>query len=856
MDCDSPEIEEGRLIEGLMMRNTPPKEGDEWYVLNNAWWCAWKAYTGYQGMKTAGAIAPGVISNEEILKEDYISQRTFNAQRKLYADMKIDDSAVKKQENYVPKDDLYKDIDFVMVPKDVWDIFVNKYGTASVAVPRYAYRVPGTNKIEIDIPQMEILLSCPQRKGIYPGLRLSRHTTVRELKTLAMKLFLIDPDKYDNTTNIFFNGNQLREMSYRICEYSRENLVKASVESSYLEPLYEDPPQHHSNITKLGYTVSSYDSSRPLPQYYAPPSQKSKMKVPGLCGLENLGNTCYMNSAIQCLSNTVPFADYIVSEKFKSEINDVNPIGSHGKVIGALATTLRHMWEEGGADVYSPTEFKKVIGEANGLYEGYSQQDVRSFIECVLTELHDDVNRVRDKKYRESSDYKGEPIEEWAKESWGRSLERDDSFIVDMFTGQVLDSTCCPACGFKTVTFGNFNVNTVYIPNDEIKVTLAFNGLKGAKGLPPMKVLIPWEKEDTVESLAQAIAKYCNTKFCNFEKVSHLLPVAPEDIVVMGVNEFDVLTVKSRSDRVSNSSVVSLYASIVDERTSQENVRVPFAFYNCRGTSFGAPYFVTLKRDAFYVDVAAELLRTFSVFTKPGVLEEYLGCPPEVADLGNPEMLKLFSELLSINGESFIAPGGYVSISENNVLSVCLTERGTSFVQKEWLNEVEKESGQLTLEQCLGFRNGTTFILDDKNKWTCGQCKRNVNAIKQSAFWRLPPVVIFCLNRFDSLDGTSAKGKKLDKPVQFPITNFNLSPFVQGPEAAANNIPLYDLCAVSCHSGSMKTGHYTAYAKNKKDKKWYLFNDSSVREVSSPAIDNAYILFYTRKDFLKSTDIE
>lgn len=51
----------------------------------------------------------------------------------------------------------------------------------------------------------------------------------------------------------------------------------------------------------------------------------------GLAGLQNLGNTCFMNSSLQCLAHTPRLVDYFLGD-YAQEINHGNPLGMDVRV--------------------------------------------------------------------------------------------------------------------------------------------------------------------------------------------------------------------------------------------------------------------------------------------------------------------------------------------------------------------------------------------------------------------------------------------------------------------------------------------------------------------------------------------
>jgi len=92
----------------------------------------------------------------------------------------------------------------------------------------------------------------------------------------------------------------------------------------------------------------------------------------GTTGLKNLGNTCYMNSILQCMSGTIPLSRYFLDGSYRSHINRDNPLGSRGVLAEAFATLIRHLWS-GEYNFVSPVTFK-VGGPSSRLYKGDSHK--------------------------------------------------------------------------------------------------------------------------------------------------------------------------------------------------------------------------------------------------------------------------------------------------------------------------------------------------------------------------------------------------------------------------------------------------------------------------------------------------
>ncbi|KAM3443169.1 hypothetical protein NHJ13734_002055 [Beauveria thailandica] len=223
----------------------------------------------------------------------------------------------------------------------------------------------------------------------------------------------------------------------------------------------------------------------------------------GVVGLQNLGNTCYMNSALQCFRSVEELTKFFITDAYLDEINKTNPLGYNGKMAMAYGGLLHDIYREGRGSV-SPRDFKSTVGRCRSTFSGWGQQDSQEFLGFLLDALQEDLSRVGNKPYIEKPDSTDEmindpeAIRELAAKVWDITRQRDDSVIADLFTGMYKSTLKCPECDKISITFDPFNTLPLPLPLETVwSTTVKFFPLNDV----PVNIAVELPKHSSIEAL-------------------------------------------------------------------------------------------------------------------------------------------------------------------------------------------------------------------------------------------------------------------------------------------------------------------------------------------------------------------
>jgi len=119
-------------------------------------------------------------------------------------------------------------------------------------------------------------------------------------------------------------------------------------------------------------------------------------KKPTLVGLNNIGATRFMNSTLQCLSQTGELTNYFLNEKNKENIIN-NNIALKNKNELQLSPVylelIKILWKKDGEKSFSPNAFMNTINKMNPLFKTGQASDVKDFIIFIFAQLHKELKK-------------------------------------------------------------------------------------------------------------------------------------------------------------------------------------------------------------------------------------------------------------------------------------------------------------------------------------------------------------------------------------------------------------------------------------------------------------------------------
>ena len=205
-----------------------------------------------------------------------------------------------------------------------------------------------------------------------------------------------------------------------------------------------------------------------------------KESSPALIGLNNIGATCFMNSTLQCLSQTKVLSEFFLNDKNKERIINNNLAlekKSDIQLCPAFLELIKNLWDRNGPKSFSPNNFMNTVEKMNPLFRKGQAGDSKDFIIFILEQLHKELKKPTNCKDINQN----LPLNQYDKNNsfnyFFNDFKKECSVISDLFFGFTETTNECLYCknnfnsqGQNNPICYNYGIfNCLIFPLEEVK---------------------------------------------------------------------------------------------------------------------------------------------------------------------------------------------------------------------------------------------------------------------------------------------------------------------------------------------------------------------------------------------------